>query len=149
MTSGKIGRPCKYTSDEERKRIAAKRARDKYAEERDTVRSYKRDPSAEKYRGTKAYRLYHGAKTRAKKSGLPFDLDVEFIHNLLEHSKLCPLLNMPYDDDKYMQSLDKKIPELGYIKSNVWIISYRANAIKNDASIEELELLVRNLKEKF
>jgi hypothetical protein len=37
-------------------------------------------------------------------------------------------------------------PEKGYIKGNVWVISNRANTLKNDASLQELELLVENLK---
>ena len=43
-------------------------------------------------------------------------------------------------------SLDKIIPELGYVKGNVWIISNKANAIKSNASLEELKLLVKNLE---
>jgi hypothetical protein len=43
-------------------------------------------------------------------------------------------------------SLDKIIPSKGYIKGNVWVISNRANTLKNDASLQELELLVENLK---
>ena len=44
-------------------------------------------------------------------------------------------------------SLDRINPNLGYIKGNVWVISYRANMIKNNATLEELELLTRNLKD--
>ena len=35
---------------------------------------------------------------------------------------------------------------LGYTKGNVWIVSRRANMIKSDATLEELELLVNNLR---
>lgn len=31
-------------------------------------------------------------------------------------------------------------------KGNVWIVSRRANMIKSDATLEELELLVNNLR---
>ena len=34
----------------------------------------------------------------------------------------------------------------GYVKGNVWIVSRRANTIKNDATCEELELIARNLR---
>ena len=37
----------------------------------------------------------------------------------------------------------------GYIKGNVWVISKRANALKNNATIEELELLVKNLRKRL
>jgi hypothetical protein len=42
-------------------------------------------------------------------------------------------------------TLDKIIPELGYIPGNVWVISHRANSIKRNASLRELTLLVSNL----
>ena len=46
-------------------------------------------------------------------------------------------------------SLDRIDSSKGYIPGNVWVISRRANAIKSDATLEELELLVKNLKEKI
>ena len=144
-----MGRRPKYSSDEERREVAARKAREKYARGKESIRSYKIDKDAEAYRGTKAYRLYHGTKTRAKKYNLPFDLDIKYIHDLLENSKVCPLLDVEFDDGKYTQSIDKKIPELGYVKSNIWVISLRANTIKNDSTIDELELISRNLREKM
>lgn len=87
------------------------------------------------------------AKARAKKKGIIFDITIDDF-NLPDK---CPLLGIPlavnYDtssDNSY--SLDKIIPELGYVKGNVWIISNKANAIKSNASLEELQLLVKNLE---
>lgn len=37
-------------------------------------------------------------------------------------------------------SIDKVIPELGYVRGNVWVISNKANRIKNNATLEELKL---------
>src|SRR5690554_3548310 len=105
------GRPKKYKTREERLKVAADKAREKYLEFKGgDVREYCIDPNAEKYRGTKAYRLYHGAKVRSKKNNLPFDLDAEFVFNLLNQSTVCPLLEVEFDDKKYLQSLDRKIP---------------------------------------
>jgi len=39
-------------------------------------------------------------------------------------------------------SLDKLIPELGYVKGNITVMSVRANRIKNDATRQEIELLL-------
>jgi hypothetical protein len=45
-------------------------------------------------------------------------------------------------------SLDCIVPSLGYIPSNIAVISYRANRIKNDSNLEELESLVIWLKQR-
>ena len=86
------------------------------------------------------------AKARAKKKSLPFDLTIEDIV-IPTH---CPLLDIPlvldnviFADDS--PSLDRLIPHLGYIKSNIQVISVRANTIKNNASLDELMLLTERL----
>ncbi len=43
-------------------------------------------------------------------------------------------------------SLDRIDSSLGYVKGNVWVISWRANHIKTDASLEELKQLVAGLE---
>jgi len=43
-------------------------------------------------------------------------------------------------------TLDRIDSTKGYIKGNVWVVSWRANRIKCDASIEELELITKNLR---
>lgn len=144
------GRPRKFESNEERLAHYAMKARLRYAARKGTViREYDNTTGAEAFRGTKAYRLYHSCKSRAKKLGLPFDLDVPYVQDMLNARDVCPLLDVPYDDGRYKQSVDKIIPELGYVKGNVWIISYRANSIKNDASLEELELITKNLRSRL
>lgn len=42
-------------------------------------------------------------------------------------------------------SLDRIKPYLGYVPGNVWVISYKANMIKNDATLDDLRRLVDNL----
>jgi hypothetical protein len=78
------------------------------------------------------------AKYRAKQKDLDFNITKEDI----VIPDICPLLGTPMKSP----SLDRIIPSKGYIKGNVWVISNRANTLKNDASIQELELLVENLK---
>jgi hypothetical protein len=70
---------------------------------------------------------------------LPFDLSVED----LVVPEVCPILGMKllWSDGPRKEnspSLDRSIPELGYVKENVHIISWRANRIKNNATPEEL-----------
>jgi hypothetical protein len=93
------------------------------------------------------YKILVRARHRAKKNNLPFNIELDDI----VIPKTCPLLGIPLisSTDKTSPnnpSLDKIIPEKGYVKGNIWVVSLRANKLKNDASLQELELLVENLK---
>lgn len=59
-----------------------------------------------------------------------------------EYCPLLPSIKLTWGKGIKMResaaTLDKIIPSLGYTKGNVQIISYRANRIKNDATLEEL-----------
>jgi hypothetical protein len=76
------------------------------------------------------------AKSRAKKAGIPFNIDESDI--VLPEK--CPVLGMPfiYGDRNWTFSIDKIVPALGYVKGNVIIVSNRANIIKNNATPEEI-----------
>lgn len=86
--------------------------------------------------------LYSGAKQRAKKKNLPFDIEVECI----KIPKFCPVLNIElklglkgFCDNS--PSIDRITPDLGYVKGNIIVVSYRANAIKRDATPDEIVLV--------
>jgi hypothetical protein len=90
--------------------------------------------------------LLRCARERARKKGLPFLLKPEHI----VIPERCPLLDVPLSMGlgklhANSPSLDRKDPSKGYVPSNVWVISYRANAIKHDATLSELSLLVSRL----
>jgi hypothetical protein len=81
------------------------------------------------------------AMGRAKKSGVPFDLEVSDI----TIPELCPALGIPlFQSGKKgpcpnSPSLDRIRSELGYVKGNVVVLSHRANVIKQNASFSELQ----------
>ena len=96
------------------------------------------------------YKMYHNAKHRSKKKGIPFQIEMEDI--IIPET--CPLLGIPIlletGDRRSANnpSLDRINPDpsIGYVKENIQVISARANWLKADASLQELELLVENLK---
>lgn len=94
--------------------------------------------------------LYQSAKARAKQRGEVFDISLEDI----EVPKVCPIFGIPMhyhrgtkQDDSY--SLDRIDSSKGYIKGNVWVISLRANRIKNDSTPSELRLIADKVDERL
>lgn len=116
-------------------------------EREDRLLALKRNPGCEykreRQRGLKdrAQYMLHGAKGRAKVRNIEFNLTKEDI-TIPEY---CPILGVKLTvgimshQDKYGPSLDRIDNSKGYIKGNVMVISKRANAMKNDASLEELK----------
>jgi len=82
------------------------------------------------------------AKQRAKAAGVPFTISAKDII-IPTH---CPVLGIPLTRRLGRKggcdaspSLDRIVPQLGYVPGNIVVVSRRANRIKSDASIEELE----------
>lgn len=85
-------------------------------------------------------------KARCVKEGLPFDLDEEWFAK--NTPTVCPVLGIDLDQGwrDSVASVDKVIPSLGYIKENCRIISLKANRLKNNASVEDLEKIIAYIK---
>lgn len=101
--------------------------------------------------GTRLYKMYIAAKIRAKKYGIPFTIKID---DVIIPDR-CPLLQIPLilnSEQKWhpnLASLDRVIPSLGYIPGNVWVISWKANVMKSNYSLEDFELLTQNLRAKI
>ena len=82
--------------------------------------------------------------------GVPFTLEVRDI----TIPSFCPVLELPLKPSEgdvtgreNSPSLDRIDPRKGYIVGNVAVISYRANVLKGDSSLDELKLMGKFLKE--
>lgn len=85
-------------------------------------------------------------RNKCGRQNIPFDLTFE---DFLPIPTICPAYKTPmnYDGDRDQQpTFDRIIPELGYVKGNVWLISHRANRMKSDGTLAEHEQLVEWLK---
>lgn len=80
--------------------------------------------------------IYNRAKSRAKKKNIEFNLDIE---DIIVPDK-CPVFGVKfiYGDPDWTPSIDRIDPNIGYTKNNIFVISNRANMIKNNATAEEL-----------
>lgn len=93
------------------------------------------------------YIMYHNAKRRAKEFGLVFELDWK----LLKTPDKCPVLGIPLcrgtkTSSEFSPSLDRLVPELGYTQDNVRIISSKANRIKSNSTVSDLEKIIHYMK---
>lgn len=92
-------------------------------------------------------RILSRVKSRAKRLGIPFGLELSDIII----PELCPVLSIPIwsapgqgRNPINSPSLDRVNPELGYIKGNIRVISNRANLLKSNATLEELEMILKD-----
>lgn len=88
------------------------------------------------------------AKRRAKKHRVPFSITTEDI----EIPEFCPALKVRIGKSKgvsgpFSPTLDRIVPEMGYVRGNILVISSRANQIKTDASWSEIQALADFYKE--
>lgn len=89
------------------------------------------------------------AKTRAKKFNLEFSITI----NDIQIPLFCPVLGIELNLNNTKirldtsPSLDRIDNSKGYTKENIRIISWRANKLKNNASLEELEKIIKYMKE--
>lgn len=102
------------------------------------------------YRNHPESRMLMQAKQRAKRRGLEFNIDITDI----VIPDRCPLLDVPFvmgtqGDYEYTPSLDRIDTTKGYIKGNVWVITKKANSMKNSATKDELLRFVDNISKYF
>lgn len=101
------------------------------------------------YKANPEFKLWVGAKARAKKLNKPFTIKREDI----KIPVVCPVLGIPLKFSKHhaknnSPSLDCVVPELGYVFGNIAVISHKANTMKSNASLEELRKLVEWLEKR-
>jgi hypothetical protein len=87
--------------------------------------------------------LLSRAKIRAKKKGIPFDLEVSDIIVPF----LCPVLGIELNIGMPVMhpqspTVDRIDNSKGYIKGNIAVISWRANKLKSDGNLEEFRLIL-------
>lgn len=88
------------------------------------------------------------AKKRAEQKNIEFNLEIS---DILIPS-VCPVFGFEFEtgvgkgpSDK-SPSIDRIDPKLGYIKTNIQIISFKANKIKNDCSLDDIEKVFLYMK---
>ena len=104
--------------------------------------------------------LRAGMLWRSQKKGLACDrkrFTAPFLMAWLERQTMCEccnrLLDIGFKQDNQKHddspSIDRIIPEKGYVKGNVALLCWRCNNLKRDATISELETIVAWMRTKY
>ena len=139
----KAARPDHYR-EINRRSVAKKRASWVNGENADIQLHWREKNSAR-------YLLTH-ARGRAKRKGLAFDLTEEDV----VVPEFCPVLGIRLEwgvgrrasRNHASPSLDRLDPGKGYVKGNVYVISNRANHLKNNGTARELRLIADYIERK-
>lgn len=94
--------------------------------------------------------IVHKCQYRAKEKLVPCTITWEDVKSV--YTDICPILNMPLNWDSSSEgrtentpSIDRIIPELGYVPGNIKIISNLANMMKSYATKEQLLTFSKNI----
>lgn len=89
--------------------------------------------------------MWQGAKRRAQKAELPFSITLSDV----VIPDLCPVFGVPLQvatgapcGAANSPSIDRLIPDIGYVPGNVRVISWRASDLKRDATMDEIKKLL-------
>lgn len=86
-----------------------------------------------------ASRLWRCAQVRAELQKVPFDLEQSDI----VVPEYCPVLGLKIKHNKgpmadNSPTVDRIVPERGYVRDNIVVVSNRANRLKGDANLNEI-----------
>jgi hypothetical protein len=89
---------------------------------------------------------FNQTKSRCNQRGILFNIKYEDII----WPEFCPILHIPLDrsDRDHAPSMDRLYPEFGYTEGNVFVISNRANRMKQDCTIQDLEAIIKYIKDR-
>ena len=111
-------------------------------------------------RATRAKKAHHNPNTwnscavartrrRARKLGIAFDL----VPTDVFLPEYCPVLGLKLctaeggvSQSANSPTIDRIIPELGYVRGNIVVISWEANRLKNNGTVEQLERVLAWMK---
>jgi len=82
-------------------------------------------------------------RNRAKIKKIPMEVTPEYLKKFLPNDMICPVLGIKMEIGQKNKnvnspSIDRIIPEKGYVPGNIIIVSNKANGIKSNATPDEI-----------
>jgi hypothetical protein len=119
-----------------------------YVRKKENIKPFDQNILSKRYREKDPLRyILRSVISRAKRKGIPYD-SFEILYNHLKEGyskKICAccgkelvLLNTGYGGNMDSASIDRLIPDLGYIVGNLNILCRQCNFIKTNATYEQI-----------
>jgi len=139
LSNGKRKKWCKS--------CLAEKAREYYKNTTTEQREKKRKRNQYYRKSNRKKTMLALARQRANRKGIEFSIN-EMDINIPEY---CPVLDIKLAHNAYIlrgdsPTIDRIDPTLGYVPENCKVISWRANRIKSDATLEEIEAIIEYLE---
>lgn len=104
-------------------------------------------PTTHGLSNTQEYALWQGAKCSAKLRNIPFTLQPTDV----VIPEYCPVFNIPLVKEggkagAASPSLDRFDNTMGYTKDNIRVVSWKANRIKGEANVADMEAVLKYMK---
>lgn len=97
----------------------------------------------------KAREALAAIKNRSKENDIKVDITLEDLINLFSESDKCPACGVLYVFWKkraLSPSVDRILPNHGYVRNNVQILCSTCNSLKNGMSLEQAEFFVETMR---
>lgn len=93
--------------------------------------------------------LLYTARKRARRKGLQCTIDINDI--VWPKDGVCPILGEPLKKhrgkmERNTPSLDRRDSSLGYVPGNVYVVSWWANYLKEQLSVEQAERMLEYIR---
>lgn len=142
-----------HLSESEKRRLYYEKRKEYYKaqnkEWRDANKQHRKEHAAKKHMERKLNNpelyLWKYARARSRNDNMDFDLEVTDI----KIPEVCPYFKRPLVmyDKEWAASLDRIDSSRGYTKDNIQVISYKANKMKNNATMGELVAFAKGVLE--
>ena len=87
--------------------------------------------------------VYHQIKKRARKKNVPMEITFKYLKSMYPDNMICPVLGIKMESGRKnfhvdSPSVDRIVPEKGYVPGNLIVVSMKANVIKSNATPDEI-----------
>ncbi|PPD55712.1 MAG: hypothetical protein CTY12_00200 [Methylotenera sp.] len=99
-----------------------------------------------------AIKLFKSTARSAKRRNIEFNISYPHLLSLINSTTVCPILDVQlvigntHKTKNTTPSIDRVNNNVGYIDNNIQIISWKANYLKRDATIVELNQIINYIK---